>query len=263
MIQEITIENWRDFEARVNGLEENTDPLLTVSVFRGLSSTRYGLEPSLLRIFKKLEIDNEERALLLESRALREFQNMAHLYLPSSVISSTQTIPGWWTLMQHYSAPTRLLDWTASIYVAAYFTVVENIDEDGIIWAADVRQGLSLDEYSEIPSGNQDEEDFFLAKAAPKTLHFVEPFQVIERMANQQSMFSASRNILEDHQDIIYSMSEKAGDKIIAVKIIVPSKIKLDIAKRLRRMNLTASSLFPGLDGLGESIKQLIMLADS
>lgn len=44
---------------------------------------------------------------------------------------------GWLHLMQHYGLPTRLLDWTTSILVAAFFAVEEKRDweEDGRLWA--------------------------------------------------------------------------------------------------------------------------------
>jgi hypothetical protein len=40
-------------------------------------------------------------------------------------------------MMQHYGAPTRLLDWSFSPYSAAYFAVCDKDNDDGLIWAFD------------------------------------------------------------------------------------------------------------------------------
>ena len=50
-------------------------------------------------------------------------------------------LPGWnehidWLLlMQHYRAPTRLLDWTQSAIIALYFVVSEYGSNNGELWA--------------------------------------------------------------------------------------------------------------------------------
>src|ERR1700739_1556162 len=45
----------------------------------------------------------------------------------------------WMALMRHHGAPTRLLDWTRSPYVAAFFAIAEaREDEESAIWAIDI-----------------------------------------------------------------------------------------------------------------------------
>lgn len=45
--------------------------------------------------------------------------------------------------MHHHGAPTRLLDFTYSIYVATYFAA-ENAERDAAVWAIDGRWALRL-----------------------------------------------------------------------------------------------------------------------
>lgn len=44
------------------------------------------------------------------------------------------------TLMQHYGAPTRLLDWSQSGAIAAYFACVDKRHLDGTIWWINERE---------------------------------------------------------------------------------------------------------------------------
>jgi len=66
-------------------------------------------------------------SLTLETAALNEFQTAAHLHLPATLQLEQLDRVTVWAYMQHYGAPTRLLDWTESLYVAAYFAAEKEL----------------------------------------------------------------------------------------------------------------------------------------
>jgi hypothetical protein len=100
-------------------------------VFRGQSSARHGLTSSIERAAKRAGI---ERRLLrgYEEYVLVEFQRRAHHYL--SALPPAKATLEWLALLPHHGAPTRLLDFTGSFYIAAFFAC-EFADGDAAIWA--------------------------------------------------------------------------------------------------------------------------------
>ena len=104
-------------------------------VFRGQPRSDWALKPTLLRALPA-ETD-EGDSLRMESMAFQNFIAQAHLYVnPATLPPADQThyLVSWWALMRHHFGPTRLLDWTESPHVAAYFAVSELLDQDGAVW---------------------------------------------------------------------------------------------------------------------------------
>jgi FRG domain len=62
-------------------------------------------------------------AINREHWMLYEFKKRYHLY--SSVLPAPSDNVEWLALMQHHGAPTRLLDFTDSFYVAVHFAIVD------------------------------------------------------------------------------------------------------------------------------------------
>ncbi|MFM2125720.1 MAG: hypothetical protein RL328_2171 [Acidobacteriota bacterium] len=85
--------------------------------FRGAPSKLFRLAPSLQRLFPDSPFDNED-VLNLENNLFFEFLSRAR-------VDGTQAKDQWDVLflMQHYRAPTRLLDWTTILHVAVYFAL--------------------------------------------------------------------------------------------------------------------------------------------
>lgn len=83
--------------------------------FRGHGRSSFALLPSLYR-----SIDDVGDALAMEGRLLREFDNRSR-----TVPGAGGTRDAWETLflMQHHRVPTRLLDWSRNLLIAAYFAV--------------------------------------------------------------------------------------------------------------------------------------------
>lgn len=100
------------------------------SIFRGHRCAEWRLETSLERTCKRL-YGSLERADQIEKIVLREFRRRLHHY--SQNVPSSKEPLRWLSLMQHHGAPTRLLDWTYSIYIAAYFAA-EHGSSDFAVW---------------------------------------------------------------------------------------------------------------------------------
>jgi FRG domain-containing protein len=99
-------------------------------VYRGQRSSEWDLSTSLERCCAREGIFGEER-YRLEQELLRDFRRAYHNY--SQHVPSVESVVEWLSLMQHHGAPTRLLDCTYSIYVAAYFAL-ETAESDCAVW---------------------------------------------------------------------------------------------------------------------------------
>ncbi len=95
----------------------------------------------------------------------------------------------------------------------------------------------------------------FLNPDASPILYFVEQRIQTDRMAVQQTKFTMSTQVLAHHGEIIAGVPEN-----YACKLIIPAEFKFEFLLHLHQMNITARVLFPGVDGLGRSLAELIKL---
>ncbi|MCU1376761.1 MAG: hypothetical protein JWO68_4047 [Actinomycetia bacterium] len=266
---ELRIKSWAEFDAEV--LEKHlqaTRPLRYTYVYRGQSDSAWGLEPSLTRLCLSLGLDRT-RATEVEAAVLKRFQQRAHLYLPPHLIPEVGLLD-WWTLMQHYRAPTRILDWSHSPLVALYFAVNERWDADGVVWLFQryyLSQG-SIEKYGEIPEMGpvlDDEEWFRLAEPPPRIVPF-DRVRLTERMVAQQGTFTVAQDVLLNHASGLEAVLPEPAQmrpgtiELHRGKVVVPRALKKDLLRRLHQMNITADALFPGVDGLGAELEEVIRL---
>jgi len=104
-----TIENWKELKGIIDR-DFTTRNMRDYWIFRGQSNHKWPLSTTL----ERLGLEN------YESDIIQKFERHAHLY---SNTQQVDTLIEWMSLMQHHGAPTRLLDWTRSPYVAIFFAL--------------------------------------------------------------------------------------------------------------------------------------------
>lgn len=214
------------------------------------------LTPSLSRCV--VPYGDADVALQIEHDLLAEFKSEARVHLPTGVLPTGGGLLEWWALMQHHGAPTRLLDWTKSLYVAAYFAVVDNWNDDGAIWLfhSKVLARRTIEKHGAIwfPSDIE-----LRRQSADDDLYIWPPSQRSDRMITQQGVFTVSLSALSHHDATIHQGVSKHTDEgglFLYQKLIIPTWLKPIFLRQLRQMNVTANSLFPGIDGLGRSLAE-------
>lgn len=265
----IPIPDWDTFARLLDDLgasDRSTDGY----AFRGHPKSAWTLEPTLHRSASdegRLPLLPPSGMLELERSATDRFKQAAPIQLPSAVLTNLTADIDWWTVMKHYGAPTRLLDWTASPYVAGYFACASHPRDAGAIYffhaprlGAEMRNIHGTD--GELPQGGAREwRTAFSDPNAPEVVYSVSRRTALpDRMLVQQGTFTVCRNVMGNQEVILQNvLSGGLQDGSHAYgKLIIPAQQKPTFMRRFKVMNISAHSLFPGLDGIGKSIDEFL-----
>lgn len=222
--------------------------------FRGEQSAQWPLVSSLTR--RLLAYCDGDRSLwpLREQRALRVFRRKAHIYLQGggALDDDLRCL----ALMQHHGAPTRLLDFTKSPYVAAFFAL-ESASTDAAVYALNTPAlwtaapsfdpTLTRDRIDPRLPGNF--ERCFVGNRWP-LLWFGEPSEMDRRLVAQSGLFVVPGVLDQPLGTILESYPQ---DTPTLVKYVLPLAIRAEAMQTLYRMNVTQATLFPDLDGLARA----------
>ncbi|MBN1414854.1 MAG: FRG domain-containing protein [Bacteroidales bacterium] len=241
------IEDWENLEEVISQYR------FREMLFRGQSDSTWKLETSLYRLFKDISKifthANAKRRFvrnLHEKNIISQFQMHAHLYLNS--LPESNDLLEWLSIMQHHGTPTRLMDVTTSPYIALHFAL-ETGNADAAIYIIDhkllIKENIQYygKDYQNKIFENLRGEDAFLTPYEPKYSN--------DRLKAQQGLFLVPSNIYETF-DTIFQKYECFNTAIR--KIIIPARLRLEGIRRLRKMNITSDTLFPGIDGFCKSL---------
>jgi hypothetical protein len=243
--------------------------------FRGEDSVAWWLSGTALRpkLYRKvpdpkLDLEKDVKMLLdLEAEMRVEFRRRgAQLVTERAPVDKWE----WYFLMQHYSAPTRLLDWSDAALVGLYFAVAKrgregdrNSGHDAAVYMLDpwwlnehaFKEVIPVpEEYrSDGPAlPDWEEAQHYLTKdefdndeLGAKCPLAIDPSHFLRRLAAQRSCFT------------IFGR-EKDGLKYVA-RLSEPHLVRFDVKKEsigeirqdLRWAGIAEDTIFPDLEGLG------------
>ncbi len=255
--------------------------------FRGQSDSNWSLKTVFQRKLEDSPFMRVHHPIVLyrrEKYILQRFKQHSQLY--RGAFPTDDDLVNWLGMIQHYGGPTRLLDFTLSFYIAAFFSM-ECATGNSAIWA------INLDLLSEVIENFgkgfddinfYDDEEYFehtrftnyaISNQLNKDLiSFATPENVHERIAIQQGLFIVPLNIGTSFEknliatidevgeknkplDISITLSDKIDFSIFQswplIKIILDRDVHDSAMHDLHSMNVTSTTLFPGLDGFSRS----------
>ncbi|AQQ08308.1 FRG domain protein [Sedimentisphaera cyanobacteriorum] len=232
-------------------------------IFRGQSNNTWGLNTTFERVVKELPKD---RLTYQEDLVRFEFKRQAHHYINHTPKSELE----WLALMQHYGCPTRLLDFTRSFWVGLFFALDESV-QDAALWVIDIsseEKEKTNDEawkfnitskYNE--KAEAEVEQILAMSKNPEQISKInqgiiiaEPKYMNDRLRIQQGVFTFPKDITSSYYDNLISSGRAVK------KITIPKKFHGDLLRKLYRMNITSSTLYPGLEGYARSMKNHILI---
>lgn len=236
-------------DSLINTLEDLYQKCNHVLWFRGQEDAGWGLQPSIQR---------SEHNLDLETYLANDFYIKNKKVL--DVCPAKNNYAAWLSMMQHYGLPTRLLDWSQSPLIAAFFatkTYKQTAQTPASIWVLDPSKlneqngfGAYLypsDAYTAQemlrPAFVKEEKDEFRDKIL--ACHCVENDL---RMYSQQSCFTI-HNSQRKLTDIC--------DNDMLFKLIIPGECKEYFFECLKIFGITESFVFPDTEHIAHYLKEL------
>lgn len=242
-------------------------------VFRGQSNQIWKLMTTLDR--ENYENPKGAERLLI-SNLLREIHNFENeSSIPKNNLEAL-------SYLQHFGAPTRLLDVTHSPFIALYFAMNECREGNAVVYCINYHK-IMRNSYKLLVEFNSDKihrdvltefekrgfdicqpaifDHIFFREEPFDFVATIAPFKRNRRMAAQQASFLCQSNLnasFEQNLRGVYLVDSE--EEPVLMKIVVPNELRMEIMSKLDKMNISLRTLFPDIKGLVESLNNRIRL---
>jgi hypothetical protein len=218
-------------------------------IYRGHTKQEHELKSSLQRAFERLNVRRDWKKGR-EASIIKSFKSRAHLYLHHQPERS-KTLE-WLSVMQHYGAPTRLLDWTYSPFVAAFFAL-EGLNEGSTVFEIDLQSLANENERMGISVRGGQMEKIFTREFKQNFVFPFEPDYQNERLILQQGLFLVPSTVEASIESILATYKNYKFFQTRYVFEMSEAKLRGGI-KKLKAMNIDNFRLFPGIEGLSRAM---------
>jgi hypothetical protein len=197
----------------------------------------------------------------LESHILRNYIRYSRPFLASEPVTDWEHLVS----AQHHGAPTRLLDWTYSPLVAAFFATRPMGGEcDRAVWRFDwqpVHEKFSLPPRSIMPSelGELFEKgahfspwDLFDAKDRHTFVALIEPPSLDTRLVTQAAVFTLSSDKRTSFDEFLHAH----GLERTLTRFVIEARDVGRFRDQLDLVGMDERRLFPDLDGVAASLRR-------
>ncbi len=238
-------------------------------VFRGQQDSNWILATSYERSkFEKIGITEE----ILREKFIYMASSQNYIQLPNTELELL-------ALMQHFGVPTRLLDFSYSPFIAAYFafephySLGNNSSTSKIkmvsIWAINYTMMAATsffkfcncfpgEERHQYNKGNFDDDHYHQIKYSEsenlESCFFCSPIKGNIRLTNQQGLFLSHNSRTKTLHEVLVKKEKITLFPDLVYQINIPVEETTKALKYLFKMNIRPSILFPGLEEIAKEI---------
>lgn len=224
MYVETRLENWDDIFKLYNRF-------LMAFVFRGHGSTNWTMSSALERMVRRFHAKHSQSNIAstangYEEDMLKEFKWKYPCYEKINIPADIEVIE-WLSIMQHYGAPTRMVDFSYSLYVALFMAMDSLVaNEDSAVWCLNhlVCRNWFFEGRKELERKcrDKDEMDSIIYSEANKVLNkisdnhnrkntkgvfIVKPHMANERIVRQQGLFAIQSDPNSTFEENLFSVA--------------------------------------------------------